>query len=423
MRRMGSVAAGVAVAMQAGAATSPAIRADAASAVYPCGAVASVGVSFAGGPSSGVAEAWADDGWTNVLWRATADLSKERTLRAELTRATPGTVRIHAKAPRMAEALDRVVFGLDDIKPLTPCPEGFDDYWRGEREHLDREVPLDARMERAPDLDTPDHELHRISFATFNGRRVYGFLALPRGAAAFARFPFVVNVPGAGPGLHTVEKRILRKGWGGVTLNLHCFPPGRDAASQKAAYGRWFEEYAKAKGEPRYQYVGYSESREAPIYHDAYLGMVRALDWLAQRPFADPGRIVYYGCSQGGGSGIYLAGLWGRFSKVLFLCPNKCDMLSYLKGRVPGTSHIFNQKPENRARAEEVAPWHDACNFARQISCPVRMVHGLSDDNCNPEGAIAAFNVMPSAEKKLILLPGRKHGWIPAGQDKWLFAP
>lgn len=395
------------------------IRPDAASHVYETGAMAKVSISVGNAPKDGQAEVWVDDGWTNIVWRHTLVFSNETSVVATLTRSTPGSFRIHVKGGGFKERMDRVLFGVDEIAPLTPRPDDFEAYWRGERERLEREVPIAVEKSRAKDLDTPDHEMYRVSFATFNKGRVYGILAVPKGNG---RFPFVVNVPGAGIGQWEIGKRYLRRGWGAMMMNVHGFPLGKTKKEQQANYDAWFAEYATKKGEPRYQYVGYSESREAPFYHPVMLGMARAIDWLASEPYADASHFVYWGGSQGGGFGLYLTALYGRFSKSLILCPNKCDMMAYREGREPGSSHIMNQKPENRAGAEANAPYHDNCNFARMITTPVRMVHGTADDNCQTVGAIAAFNGISSKDKELRIVPGAGHSCGLEGLDKWLFS-
>lgn len=367
----------------------------------------------------GVVELWADDGWTNRVWTRTIDLAKDsQPVRMELSRSTPGSLRIHAKGASIRERMDRILFGVDEIMPLTPCPDGFEEYWRGEQRRLEREVPIDARKEPAPDISTSDHDVFRVSFATFGGSRIYGLLAVPKGGG---RFPAIVNVPGAGIGHCRFNKEIVRKGWITLMMNVHGFPMGATASEQKRNYDEWFKSYAEAAGEPLYQYVGYSVSRETPLYHRAMLGMARAIDYLAAEPYVDPTRFVYYGCSQGGGFGMYLTALWGKFAKSVFLCPNKCDMCAFVHGREPGSSHIKNQKPENVAAALEVAPWHDNCNFARMIKTPVGMMYGTADDNCQTVGGIAAFNCIASKDKRLRLLPGRGHGWHKADLERWLF--
>ena len=56
------------------------------------------------------------------------------------------------------------------------------------------------------------------------------------------------------------------------------------------------------------------------------------------------------------------------------------------------------------AAAEKNAPYHDNCNFAQMIRTPVRMVYGTADDNCQTIGGIAAFNCIPTEDKRLRIL-------------------
>ena len=426
---LGAAAVAAAQAMSASGATYYAkFRADAKDNLYAVGAKAVVEASVADKSGKtlkkGTVDVWADDGWTNVVWRRTVDLAKEPVVRMELSRSTPGSLRLRIKGNGMQikAGMDRIIFGVKSIEPLTPCPPDFESYWRGELARLEREIPIAVGKTPAPNLDTADHKAYYVSFATFNGGRIYGLLCVPKGEG---RFPAMVNVPGAGPGTTTIfpsKLQLVRKGWITLLMNIHGIPLTGTDAEYHARYKKWFDDYAAKAGEPRYQYVGYAESREAPIYHRDILGMTRAIDWLAKEPYADPSRFVYYGCSQGGGFGLYLTAMWGRFAKSLILCPNKCDMLAYLGGREPGSSHIMNQKPEKIRAAEKTAPYHDNCNFARMIKTPVRMVYGTADDNCQTVGGIAAFNVIASKDKGLKLVPGKGHGWITAGFDEWLFS-
>ncbi len=393
--------------------------------LYKSGDKAIVDVSFKDNSGrlleKGVVDVWADDGWTNTVWRREVDLAKERQpVRMEISRSTPGALRIRAKGRDcpVREAMDSVIFDVGEIKPLTPCPSDFEAYWRGEQKRLEREVPIDVRKVPAPDLSTAGHDAYRVSFATFGGNRIYGILAVPKGGG---RHPAIVNVAGGGIGMVSLRPQIVRKGWITLMMNVHGFPMGANAKEQKKNYNAWFATYAKKVGEPLYQHVGYSVSREAPLYHMAMLGMTRALDWLAAEPYADASRFVYYGCSQGGGFGMYLTALWGRFAKSLFLCPNKCDMCAFAHGRQPGSSHIMNQKPENIVKALEIAPYHDNCNFARMIRTPVGMMYGTADSVCQAVGGIAAFNCIPTEDKRLRILPGKGHGWHETDLEKWLF--
>ncbi|MBR4417100.1 MAG: acetylxylan esterase, partial [Victivallales bacterium] len=366
----------------------------------------------------GPVEAWVDDGWTNVVWRRTVDMTEEPTFKMELTRATPGSLRIHLKAKGMAERLDRVIFGVDDIKPLTPCPDDFEAYWKGERARLEREVPIALEKTPAPHLNTADYDAFYVSVATFDGGRIYAMLTVPKGDGVF---PVCVTVPGAGPGSVAPSNPMARKGWISITMNIHGFPIAKTADEQKARYNAWLAALKKKSGEKTYQRFGFAAGRNLPIYHNSILGMVRMLDWLANEPYADASRFVYFGGSQGGGYGLYLTSMWERFAKSVIYFPNMCDMMAYREGRQPGSEHIMDQTDEHRPAAELTGPYYDACNFARLIRTPIRIMHGLSDDNCHTVGGIAAYNSIPSKDKKLLLIPGLGHRWIKTEFEQWLF--
>ena len=113
--------------------------------------------------------------------------------------------------------------------------------------------------------------------------------------------------------------------------------------------------------------------------------------------------------------------MWGRFAKSVVYFPNMCDMMAYREGRQPGSEHIMDQTDEHRPAAEQTGPYYDACNFARLIRTSIRIMHGLSDDNCHTVGGIAAFNSIPSKDKKLLLIPGLGHRWIKTEFEQWLF--
>ena len=404
-------------------------RPDSASHLYPVGAKATVEASVtdkAGkARTEGVVEIWADDEWTNVVWRRTADLAKEPTVRMELSRQTPGSLRLWMRGNgfNVQRKPERIIFGVEDIVPLTQCPPDFEEYWRGELKRLDREVPIDVVKTPAPDLSAEDRDAFRVSFAMFGGKRVYGFLSVPK---APGRHPAIVNVPGAGPGVWLLHKGLIRPGYITLVMNVHDFPHCRSKEEQKKRFGEMLARLSAESGEPTYQRYGFASGRrDAPIYHDMMLGMARAVEWLANEPYADPSRFVYRGGSQGGGFGIYLTALWGKFAKSCIFCPNMCDMLAYKHGREPGSEHIKDQTPAHRPEAEKAAPYYDACNFARMITTPVRMTYGTMDDNCQTVGGIAAFNSITAKDKRLFLLPGFGHGSHTEGTgiDEWLFSP
>lgn len=404
---------------------------DAPSNVYPVGAKAVVEAHFADRRGNlargGLVDIWADDGWTNRVWSRTVDLSKEaQPVRMELTRATPGSLRLRARGRNVPVrfGMERIIFGVDEIKPLSPCPADFEEYWRGEQRRLEKDVPFSVEKTLAPELCNEFRDVYRVSFPTFNGKRIYGLLGIPKGCGD-GPFPAIVNVPGAGPGEWFLRREIVMPGYVTLMMNLHDFPHCADGKEQKARYGEYLAKLVAESGESKYQAYGFGTGRrDAPIYHDALLGMARAVEWLSRKPSVDSKRVVYYGCSQGGGCGILLTALWGKFSKSCILCPSMCDLLAFKYGREPGScEYVKNQSDAHRPAAEMVGPYYDACNFARLIRTPVRMLYGTMDDNCNTTGGIAAFNSLAARDKRLVLLPGKGHGWHRQGTglEEWLF--
>lgn len=402
----------------AASAAQPAIslKADHADHLYTTGQTARVTIT-ATNLKRGTLTAWVDDGWTNCVARRTIDLAHARTLSLALSREEPGTLRLYVKGPNIRTKKDRLVFNRAEIRPFTPCPDDFWSFWQAERARLDREVPIAVQQTPAPKLSTADHTVSYVSFATFNGRRLYGMLAVPK--TGTGPYPVCINVPGAGPG--AIAPNPLRKGWITLTCNIHGVPIGATRVEHNRRFFAWFKDLTTRTGEPTYQRSGFGYGRDAHFYHDAMLGITRAIDWLAQDPRTDAKRFVYFGCSQGGGYGLYLTALWGRFAKSLILCPAMCDMLAFQHGRQPGSEHIMDQNPPHKAVALTTGPYYDGCNFARQIQTPVRIVSGLGDDDCQCGGVISAFNVIPAKDKALHTLPGVGHGWHTDGLASWVF--
>ena len=394
------------------------VRPDSADFCYRVGDKAVVEVSSA--DVKGNVEIWVDDGWTNVVWRRTVDFAKEPIVTVEgITRGTPGVLRLHVCPKGHGEKVDRLLFDWRSIKPLTPCPDDFEAYWKNELARLEREIPIAVDKELVPHLSGKNRNVYSVSFATFNGGRVHGLLSVPKGAGPF---PVCVNVPGAGAGPVSISSDQAREGWIALMLDIHGYPVCRTKEEQRVRHEAWLEDIRLRGGEKTYQRYGFGLGRDKPIYHDLLLGMVRAIDWLAKEPYADASRFIYSGGSQGGGFGIYLTAMWGRFEKSLILFPNMCDMLAYKFGRQPGSEHIMDQTPVHRLAAESTGPYYDACNFALMIRTPVRMIHGLSDTNCHTEGGIAAFNSMPSKDKAIKLVPRLGHnGRNKFGFDEWVF--
>jgi len=354
----------------------------------------------------------------------TVDLARENPFQLTVTRGTPGFVRVTVASPDPALVVKGnagqgggyvygVAFAPDRIAPGTPEPADFDAFWADAMRKLDATVPEDARLEPMPESSNEQVLRYRVSFATANGRRVYGWLSEPKDLSK-GPFPVRISVPGAGIGA---------TGPGGdahavcLTMNVHSYPqpegkgPAADAARRRA-YVDQDARYAKPCGVARYCQSGVHKSREDYFYYPSILGINRAVNWLARRPACDLTRFTYSGTSQGGGFGLFLTGLNRHITRSCIFVPAITDLLSSnVEERQSGWPRILEaQKPENRAAAARNAPYFCGVNFARRITCPVRFVVGFSDNVCAPHAVYAAYNVCPSSDKRIFDGLGMGHG-------------
>ena len=366
----------------------------------------------------GTVEVWLDDYGTNVCLRRTVDPAKENPiiLRGKLNR--PGFLRAVAMNPSIkptflslgkGNACYGVGYEPTGIVQGMPRPKDFDAYWQGERARLAREVPLDVRREEVKDFTRKNFRCWKVSFATFNGKRVWGFLTMPEGVKG--KLPLRVNVPGAGPA--SIAKTAAAKTNAVcLTLNVHPYEPAETMEGQKMLYEAQDHE-KKAKYGTTYAGSGVGVSREECFFHDPILGMDRAVDWAASLPEVDRSRVWYWGGSQGGGFGMYLMGLNKSFTRgYVWICA-LADHGGGTVGRIPGWPRMVESNRKNRTTAEYVSSYFDACNFAARIRIPVRMSAGLSDCCCPPPTVYAAYNALGSADKAIVPCPGVGHS-IPA---------
>ena len=418
------------------------VVADKADCVYRAGETASLTLTATladgGEAREGVVHIRVDNYGSRVSMERDVDLAKENPVQLTATRATPGFERItvSSRTPGLeivwnpGNPAGAYVFGVafspEEIRPGTPCPDDFMDFWKDAIRRLDETVPADPQMELVPERSTGPCNYWRVSFATFGGRRVYGWLSEPK---ARGRHTVRINVPGAGIGACGTEEN---PNCISLTMNVHSYrqPEGdtpEAAAERQRLYELQDEQYARPCGAPRYCQAGIHRSREDYFFYASILGINRAVNWLASRPECDLSSFHYRGTSQGGGFGLILTALNGHITRSWIAVPAITDLLSFkVEGRQSGWPEIIeNQAPENREAAERWAPYFCGANFARQIRCPIRFVVGFCDMACAPHAVYGAYNVCPSSDKAILCGVGMGHGvygHFYTELDQWLVA-
>lgn len=303
-----------------------------------------------------------------------------------------------------------VGYDVSKIRQDEPCPADFDAYWTSEKARLEREVPLDPKMTRDAKLSTKAYDCFRVNFATFNGKRVYGFLSVPTDKSK-APFRVRVTVPGAGPGViaYGTEADEIT-----LAMNVHAFEPEATREAQQERMRKQNRELAEKFGlANKSSYcalAGISSSREDYWFHDVMLGINRAVDWVCARPDVDLTQVTYTGSSQGGGFGLFLNYLNSHFTKAFVAVCAITGHYGFRQKRNNGWPQLVDAQP-NRAAAEKNAAYFDGIYFAARIKHPIRFIVGFADVTCPPAAVYAAYNVCPSKDKHIVHAIGSGHGW------------
>jgi cephalosporin-C deacetylase len=380
------------------------ITSDHTNAVYQCGEPATFTVIALGADKQAIKAgrigARVNNFGANVLTNGTFDLAAGNPVKITATLREPGFLKCVAdvKLDKDYRGIFGVAYEPEKIVAGSERPADFDAFWDGAVRKLDAAVPADARAERVARWCNDQHECFKVSFATFDGLRVYGFLSVPVGKGPF---PVEVNVPGAGPGVVGPNIGMADRGFIHLVMNVHPFEPAADATAQQQLYAEQDKRLAEQFGAPRYCQSGAAQ-RETYFYYRVILGINRAVNWLAARPDADKTRFGYSGSSQGGGFGLILCGLNKNFTRGVMHVAAMTDLLGFQKGRESGWPKLIeNVKPEDKERALKVAPYFDGAHFAARITCPVRMSVGFIDETCPPPAVYSAYNALRVKDKAI----------------------
>ena len=419
----GAVVAGAAVGAEA-AGESPSVgfrfETDHAEALYRCGEEAVFTVTATNGAgtkvTSGQVTLSLDNYGTNVFVRRTVDLAKENPLTVKGKLDEPGFLRLTlAGAAVGKKSLSRWAVGYEPtkIRPAAAAPDDFDAFWKAAQERLETTVPLDPRLVHVPERSQGAFDFWRISFATFGGKRVWGFLSVPKDKSK-APFPVSFEAPSAGEGKWTIDMQgepdRIR-----MYMTVHPFDPPATVEENVERHKRLREEL----GFPSYGAAGLAGRPEDYYFYPAVLGINRAANWLWNRDDVDRTRFEYEGGSQGGFFGWMLCGLNPKFTSAVLRVPAGSDLRAPLVGRHSAWPDPLGCYPaEKRAAVVRNVGYYDGVSFASRIRCPVRVSVGFIDNTCPPSAVYATFNSLGSADKAIFNCIGQGHGGQTAFSDR-----
>lgn len=275
-------------------------------------------------------------------------------------------------------------FDVAKIRPGADPPTDLLDYWHGELERLEREVPLDLQTTRI--RNDSAYRGFRLSAANFNGKRITAGLTIPQKGE---KFPLVVTVPGAGDASKPIS---TFAGAIGLSISVfeRVFGPGDYAAFNK----------------PKWYFYQGATSREDYYYHLSIIGAMRMVRYIQTIPEWDGRNLIFVGFSQGGGFSLMLAALFNESATgVIAGQPALCDHFGREASRRAGWPQLLAHEPQ----AAGFAAYFDAALFASHIKCPAIVSAGFIDTMCTPSSVYAAFNSIPGA-KQIFNAPQYAHG-------------
>lgn len=268
------------------------------------------------------------------------------------------------------------------IRPVTPCPADFDDFWKGKLDELAK-VPANPRLESKPS-GKEGVDYWQVTMDNIRGTSIRGQLARP---SKPGKLPAMLVVQWAGvyrlPANWATSN--AAKGWLVLNLNAHDLPIDQDEAFYKQ------QGDGPLKG---YTSIG-NEDRETSYFLRMFLSCSRGVDYLAGREDWDGTTLVVTGASQGGLQSIVAAGLNPKVTAILANVPAGCDTLAPDGGRASAWPNwYYSVQGKDAAKVRATAPYFDAVNFAARVTCPALIGMGMIDTTSRPDGVFAAINAM-----------------------------
>lgn len=297
-------------------------------------------------------------------------------------------------------------YSPEKIEPFTQMPKDFKAFWQ---EALDAQskCPMNPVVTYAPEYSSDKVECYLVKLQCYQpGQYIYGYLTKPRKEG---KYPVIVSPPGAGIKPMTPEKTLFYAEAGCIRfdMEIHGINPSLDAAT----YGDISRSFGNHT--PNGYLANGIQDRDTYYMKKAYLGCVRAVDYLCSLPEWDGKNVFAQGGSQGGALAIVVTALDSRVSGCVANHPALADMAGYApKGGTGGYPH-FGRKYKGITLTPEVIrtlSYYDVVNFARTITVPVFMTWGYNDNVCPPTTSYAVYNVI-TAPKEALITPVNEH-WV-----------
>ncbi len=363
------------------------ISADRADALYRAGETATFTIEAAMGDipieNGEVACTFSNDGWKPRPPQTVSVKNGKAIIAGQLDK--PGFLLLRATMGK-SSALAGAGFDPLQIKPSTPVPEDFDEFWDAQKSALSN-VALKSTLTpvQAPanGMDAFDVQIDCV------GKPVSGYFGRPQNAKPRS-LPAILFVHGAGVGsasLGSTQWAVQEGGMLAFDINAHGIPNGKPAEFYQALNQGELKDYRSAG----------RQDREQCYFKGMFLRLIRAIDFLTAQPEWDGKTVIVYGSSQGGFQAFAAAGLDAR---VTFICagvPAGCDHTGSVADRISGWPKLVPNDGQGQPdpSASQAARYFDCVNFASRAKCKGAAVTvGFIDTTCPPTSVYAACNAL-----------------------------
>jgi cephalosporin-C deacetylase len=263
------------------------------------------------------------------------------------------------------------VFEPFKIQPMEPEADGFDAFWTAQKAAL-ATVPLSVNLQ-AKDTTGLAYKFN-FNIGLTNGKRLYGYLNVPRGAGSY---PAIIQMPAFGniPNVIGDDPRLSERGGViSVILSVHDSLPTQNGVSNYLNIG---------VDNPANYYLKY-----------VLLGVVKTIDYLKTRTDFN-GQVGVIGLSQGGGLAILAAGIEPRISLLVNVNPAFCGHPNLKYGKpsgFPSYKTLAQSAGIEQNTVLNTVKYYDAATAAKRFKGVSWTMVAYRDDVCSASTVFEAFN-------------------------------
>ncbi len=286
------------------------------------------------------------------------------------------------------------VFSPYEITQTEPEPADFDAFWNARKAEL-AAVPMSPDLQQV--AETAYTKTYRISLRNIDNRRVYGYLAVPKGAGPF---PAILELPAFGSNPLAQEDIVAeRAGAIHMKIVIHNAPANQTDSN---AY------------EP-----DIIDDPNENYFRWAVLSGLRSLDYLTSRDDWDGENLAVTGVSQGGALSTMVSGLDDRVTLMSIAHPSHHEHAGNAYEVASGWPFYLQQSIERGFDYDGTrlaTRYYDAINFAKRYDGKVLEFISYEDEISLASGIFAGFN---HYKNEKILMHWLDNGHNPNPTEYW----